>query len=165
MYQVADDSGFLGIFDPHAYISFVNENWTMEELVDHFKAEMHHYRLLLWGTGCEETWRVEVRHEASEVTGFQEFCGPIVATENLLCLTSYDSLIAGATFEDVSLPQQRNWDLYITVTPGTYQCRIIQMQDPDECSENEGPDFVIELIKVDQPAAPWIAFPGEHRLD
>lgn len=168
MYRVADDSGFLGIFDPHAYISFVNENWTLDELVDHFKAEMYRYRLLLWGTGLEETWQVEVRQEASEITGFQEFSGPIVATENLLCLTSYDSLIAGAMFEDVSLPQQSEWDLYITVMPGTYQCRIIQMQDPDDCSEEqnaEGPDFVIELIKVDQPAAPWTAFPGEHTLD
>ncbi len=168
MYQVTDDSGFMGIFDPHAYVSFVSENWTLDELVDHFKSEMYHYRLLLWGTGCEETWRVEVRQEANEVTGFQEFSGPIVATENLLCLTSFDSLTMGAQFEDVSLPQQQEWDLYIPVTPGAYHCRIIQMQDPDDRSEDqnsEGSDFVIELTKVDQPAMPWADIPGEHTLD
>ena len=168
MYRVADDSGFLGIFDPHAYVSFVNENWTLDELADHFKAEMRHYHLLLWATPCEWTWRVEVRQEASGITGFQEFSGSIVASEDLLCLTSYDSLAAGAMFEDVSLPQQREWDLYIPVTPGAYHCRIIQLQDSNDCAaeeDTEGPDFVIELIKVDQPAAPWTDFPGEHTLD
>ncbi len=165
MYRVADDSSFLGIFDPHAYISFVNENWTLDELTDHFKAEMYRYRLLLWGTGREDYWRVEVRQEASKITGLREFSGPIVATKKLLCLTSYESLTRGAQFEDISLPQQRNWDLYLTVTPGTYQCRIIQMQDPEECLETEDADFVIELIKTDQPSAPWTSFPGEHTLD
>ncbi len=165
MYRVADDSGFLGIFDPHAYVSFVNENWTLDELVNHFKAEMYRYRLLLWGTGREDFWRVEVRQEPSVIAGFQEFCGPIVATEHLLCLTSYDSLTMGAQFEDVSLPEKHNWDLYISVTPGAYQCRIVQIQDPDKCIETEDADFVIELIKVDQPAAPWTDIPGEHTLD
>ncbi len=165
MYQVADDSGFIGIFDPHAYVSFVAESWTFEQLVDHFKAEMQHYHLLLWATPYEEIWRVDVRQEASPITGFREYTGPIVATENLLCLTSYDSLSMGAQFEDVSLPQQSDWDLYITVTPGAYQCRIIQMQDPDACIETEDADFVIELLKVDQPASPWTSFPDEHILD
>lgn len=164
MYQVADDSSFLGIFDPDAYVSYIGEDWQ-DDLVDHFKAEMYRYRLLLWGTGREGMWRVEVRQEVSAIIGFREYSGPIVATENRLCLTSYDSLGAGAMFEDVSLPEQSDWDLYIPVAPGAYQCRIIQMQDPEKCVETEGPDFVIELLKVDQPAAPWTSFPDEHLLD
>lgn len=168
MYRVADDSGFLGIFDPHAYISFVAEDWTVGELlIDHFKAEMRRRHLLLWATGREETWRVDVRQEASQPPGFREYTGSIVATENLLCLTSYDSLTMGAQFEDVSLPEQDEWNLYITVEPGVYNCRIVQLQDPGDYSSKEDPetaDFVIELMKTEQPAAPWETIPGNHNL-
>lgn len=164
MYRVADDSSFLGIFDPHAYVSYIGEDW-IDDLVEHFKAEMYRHRLLLWGTGREGYWRVEVRYEASAVTGFREYIGPIVATENLLCLTSYDSLAGGFQSQGISLPQEHERDLYIPVTPGAYRCRIIQVQAPDECVETEDADFVIELTKVDQPAAPWTTFPDEHLLD
>ena len=163
MYRVADDSAFLGIFDPCAYISYIGEEWE-DDLVDHFKAEMYRYRLLLWGTGREGFWSVEVRREASAVTGFREFAGPIVATESLLCLTSYDSLAAGAMFQHFSLPEAHERGLCIAVTPGAYQCRIIQMQDPDECVETVA-DFVIELLPTDRPAAPWTTFPDEHLLE
>ena len=166
MYRVTDDSGFIGIFDPHAYVSFVDGDWT-DELASHFIAQMYHYRLLLWATGCEETWRVDVRQEASQVTGFREYSGSIVATENLFCLTSYDSLTMGAQFEDVSLPQENEWNLYITVEPGAYHCRVIQLRDPNDCSDEEdadAADFVIELVKTDQPSAPWNAIPGSHGL-
>ena len=164
MYRVADDSCFLGIFDPYVYVSYIGEDW-IDDLVEHFKAEMYRYRLLLWGTGREGFWRVDVRHEASAVTGFREFIGPIVATENRLCLTSYDSLTMGLQFKDISLPQEHEQDLYLNVTPDAYQCRIIQIQDPDKCVETEDADFVIELLPTDQPAAPWTTFPDEHLLD
>jgi hypothetical protein len=166
MYRVADDSGFIGIFDPHAYVSFVAEDWV-DELESHFTAQMYHYRLLLWATGCEAIWRVEVRQEASSISGFRELTGPIVATGSQLCLTSYDSLTMGAQFEHISLPQEHNWDLYITVESGAYNCRIIQLQDPDDCSDNADTDaaeFVIELVKTDQPAVPWEVIPGNHDL-
>jgi hypothetical protein len=46
--EVTDDSGFLALVDPDAYESFVAEDWSLEQLIEHFKGEMAQGRLLIW---------------------------------------------------------------------------------------------------------------------
>ena len=59
-YEITDDSGFLALVDPDAYRGFVTKNWELDDLLARFKAEMSGRRLLIWGTGCENTWSVRV---------------------------------------------------------------------------------------------------------
>jgi hypothetical protein len=47
-YAVSDDSGFLALLDPSAYSSFVSTDWTLDQLIQHFKAEMHCEHLVIW---------------------------------------------------------------------------------------------------------------------
>ena len=74
--EVTDDSGFLAIVDPDAYESFVDEDWELDALVAHFLAQMRANRLLLWGTGREDMWLVDVRSKPASDPGYRELTGP-----------------------------------------------------------------------------------------
>jgi hypothetical protein len=59
-FEVTDDSGFLALVDHHAYRGFVDANWTYDGLLAHFRSAMAERSLLLWGTGREDMWTVDV---------------------------------------------------------------------------------------------------------
>jgi hypothetical protein len=40
-FKITDDSGFLAIVNPHKYNSFVDENWELPQLFNHFVNEMN----------------------------------------------------------------------------------------------------------------------------
>src|SRR5215203_2009722 len=100
-FEIPDDSGFLALIDPDAYESFVNKDWGFDELVAHFINQMQKQRLLIWGTGAEELWRVQVRFSTSAVRGYREVDGSLVVTNNRLLLTNYDALTMAAQFQEI----------------------------------------------------------------
>lgn len=160
MIEVTDDSGFLALVDPDAYQGFVGEDWTFEALVAHLEAAMSEQRLLIWGTGLEGFWRVEVSTAGTAANAFREISGPIEVSAGRLLLTNYESLTMAAQFRDVSLPEDHQRDQVISLAPGTYNCRILQLFDPDEdLEEGEGPDFVLEILPAEAPAAAWQKVP------
>jgi hypothetical protein len=164
MYEITDDSGFMALVDPAAYRSFVDSKWTLNQLVSHFKEQMKYRRLLIWGTGQENIWRVEIRFHRSSDTGFREFSTTVRASTDQLLLTNYESLTMAAQFERVSLPERHQKHLLIPVTPGVYDCRIVQRLDP--LLRDEEVDFLVELTLVednddeaeDVLAIPWTEF-------
>jgi hypothetical protein len=158
-YEIPDDSGFLGVFDPDAYVSFVDEHWTLEQVFGHFREQMLREHLLFWGTGRGGWWRVQVEDEQSDLTGFREVVGPITASAGRLCLTHYESLTMGAAFPQVTLPEPHELNLVLPVPAGQYNCRVIQLAPPLADPVEEGPDFVVQLWRADQPAAPWPVVP------
>src|ERR1700733_15329574 len=91
-FRITDDSGFLALIDPDAYRSFVDADWTLEQLFEHFKSEIDARHALIWGTGREEGWRVQVTFSDVTNEGFREFVAPIAASGNCLLLTNYESL-------------------------------------------------------------------------
>jgi len=166
-YEVTGDSGFLALIDPESYQSFVDRKWTLDQLLQHFKDEMRHRRLVIWGTGREDVWRIEVRLRRSADWGFREFSAPIAASAGLLLLTNYESLTMAAQFDDVSLPEDHQRDLLIPVVPGIHCCRIVQRFDPeatDSPLRADNADFLIELTPVENgheaadilSAIPWM---------
>lgn len=161
MLEVTDDSGFLALLDPDAYRGFVAEEWTLEQLLVHFHAEMAARRLLLWGTGLEGSWRVEHSTAHSARRGFRQVAGPIVSSAGRLLLTNYESLTMAAGFREVTLPEEHDRDLLVPVAPGEHACRVLQMFDPDEAAmaRGEGPDFVVEVDAGATPPPPWRAIP------
>ncbi len=159
MIEVSDDSGFLGILDPDGYESFVAADWELEQLTAHFRIQMRRERLLLWGTGCEGLWLVDVRRAPSGITGFREVTGTIESSAGRLALTNYESLTMAAQFEDVTLPQTHEQDQVLEVPRGRYRCRVVQFQDPDQELDEERVGFVVELTPTNEPHAAWDAFP------
>ncbi len=70
--RVTDDSGFLAVVVPASYEGFVDRDWQLDQLFDHFRQQMLQRSLLIWGTGLEGRWRVDVRLRESSVQGYRE---------------------------------------------------------------------------------------------
>lgn len=165
LYEITDDSGLLALIDPYRFRSFLNANWTLDQIVLRFREEMKNRRMLIWGTGREGMWRIEVRFRVSAVTGFREFTAPLSASEGHLLFTDYESLTMAAQFADIKLPEANQIDLLVPVRPGHYLCRVVQRFHPESNPRlrDGDADFFIELtstksIASDEgglPRIPW----------
>ena len=152
-------AGFLAVIDPDVYASFVGEDWEFDDLISHFRDEMSRHRLLIWGTGREDLWDIDVRSKASDLNGYRELTGGIVCTGGRLLLTNYESLTMAAQLERVVLPQDDERDQVLELDPGPYLCRIVQLHDPEDESEHPGPGFMLELVRTGELPPPWDAIP------
>jgi len=161
MLEVTDDSGFLALVVPAAYESFVAEDWTYDQIFKHFKTQMKARSLLIWGTGLEGFWGVDVKLKKSTAKAFREVSGPIQVVGGSLLLTNYESLTMAAQFEDVTLPESHQKDLLLSMPDGEYTCRIMQMFDPDqkESAGKNKADFVVEILKPTGKTAVWKTIP------
>jgi hypothetical protein len=155
--RVSDDSGFLALVDPAAYEGFVGEDWTLEDLVRRFEREMQQRRLLLWGTGAENDWEVQVRQGALGPPGFRSVVGPLVVTEGRILVTSYDSLTMAAQFADVHLPEAHEVQQELQVESGAYDCAIVQTGEPHGNLEDVA--FTVVLNRTDSPVESWKQIP------
>lgn len=155
-FKITDDSGFLAIIDPDAYRGFVSADWTWETIQQHFIRAMRERQLLIWGTGLEHFWSVDVSSHPSRVSGFREVTGSITASQGRLLLTNYESLTMAAQFPDVRLPQAHERGQVLSVSPGLYDCRIIQLSDPESDAPFEEPvNFIYEVTQATSPRAIW----------
>jgi len=106
MLNVTDDSGLLALVVPATYETFVDSDWTLDQLMRHFKEQMTHRSLLLWGTGSEGLWNVNVVLKKSNARGYREVSGPLKIVGGALMVTNYESLTMAAQFKDVTLPER-----------------------------------------------------------
>ena len=159
-YKITDDSGFLAVIDPDAYQGFVHAEWTWEIIQKHFIREMRARRLLIWNTGMENFWKVDVSLAKVRTPGFRDIVGSIRASKGRLLLTNYDSLTMAAGYSDVRLPQAEEQEQVLTVSAGLYDCRIIQLSDPDSDAPFEEPvNFIYEFTKASEPRKVWSHIP------
>jgi hypothetical protein len=156
LFKITDDSGFLAVVDPDAYKGFVQADWTWETIQDHFWREMREQHLLIWGTGMEHVWSIHVSFQPTEMTGFREATGSIIASQGRFLLTNYESLTMAAQFADVTLPQAHEREQILSVSPGLYDCRIIQLSDPEsDAPFNEPVNFICEFTRVTSAREVW----------
>ncbi|MFE6861966.1 hypothetical protein [Nocardia sp. NPDC057668] len=146
--EMADDSGFLGLVDPHAYRSFVDEDWTLETLFGRFRSEMQRKTLLLWGTGGEDEWRIDVSATALDpaLPVVRQAVGPITVTGGELVVVNYETVTMSAQFEDCAVDADK--DMYrsgIELPNGDYVCTVSQLTDPTVDRVHDGPDFHLHL--------------------
>ena len=164
-FQVTDDSGFLALIDPHAYSGFVAEDWDLEDVLARFQEQMAARHLLIWGTGQEGCWTVQVSLSRRPESGLREVAGCIVATRGRLLLTNYESLTMAAQFSDVTLPERHQAELVFEVPPGSYRCRVVQYAlTAENWTEGCGPEFSIELEPAVVLDPPWATIPWADDL-
>lgn len=154
VYNIIDDSEFLALIDPDAYRTFVAEDWTYAELIQHFTQEMQERRALIWRTGSENMWRVSAQFHPATAVGTREFIGPIESTHGRLLLTSYESLTMAAQFADVTLPEPHEQDQLITLPSGMRRCRIVRTSVAAE-DESEQAHWIIELLPGGHDLPAW----------
>jgi hypothetical protein len=161
MLEVTDDSGFLAVVVPSTYQSFVDSNWELDQLFDHFRRQMIQQSLLIWGTGLEGSWRVDVRVHESPARGFREASGPLRVTGGSVLVTNYESLTMAAQFEDVRMPEKHDEQQLVALNDGEYCCRVVQMFDPEqqEAANDGAADFVVEFSRPMVLPASWSNVP------
>lgn len=163
--QVTDDSGFLALVDPDAYAGFVAEDWALDDLVAHFREQMASRRLLIWGTGQEGCWTVQVLRSRRGRAGLRELAGSIVASKGRLLLTNYESLTMAAQFRDVRLPEAHQADLVLEVPPGSYRCRIVQhVREAANWATGCEPEFSLEIEPAEVLEPAWGEIPWSDDL-
>jgi len=103
--------------------------------------------LLLWGTGLEGVWNVEVTLKKSRARVYREISAPLVVTAGKLLVTNYKSLTKAAQFPEIRLPQKHETHQLVAVPNGQYRCRVIQCFNPkkEPSAAIDTPDFVLEL--------------------
>jgi hypothetical protein len=159
-HKVTDDSGFLAIIDPDAYQGFVQKDWTLDLLGERFTREMAERHLLIWSTGVGNIWNIQVSFQPTGISGFREIVGSIKSSRGRLLLTNYESLTMAAQFSNVSLPQAHEQESVLEVQPGLYDCRVIQLSDPDTSAPFEEPvSFVYEFTPATQEREAWTQIP------
>lgn len=147
--EMPDDSGFLGLVDPHAYRSFVDEDWTLEMLFARFRSEMQRKTLLLWATGEEDVRRIDVSDTALDpaLPVVRQAVGPITVTGGELVVVNYETVTMAAQFEDCGVDADK--DMFrsaITLPNGDYVCTVSQLTDPTASQVHDGPDFHLHLV-------------------
>lgn len=164
LFEVTDDSGLLAIIDPDTYTGYIAENWQLDQLTDLFKAQMDARQLLIWGTDMENIWRVHVVYEPTLIAGFREVTGYIRSTSGSLLLSSFDSLSMAAQYP-VSLPEDHELNLLMTVEPRLYRCRIIQLQSHVygeqgyDLMDDAEAHYIVELLPAQTADPAWKFIP------
>lgn len=158
--EVTDDSGFLALVDPVAYVGYVAGDWDLPRLLRVFADQMQKRHLLLWGTGSEGSWNVEVSLGAVPGPGKRELTGGIVCSSGQLLVTNYESLTMAAQFADVRLPEPHQMHQLVTVPVGSYAVRIVQLSESSSGGGGErAVDFLVELNSTAPMPAPWQRVP------
>ena len=113
-------------------------------------------------SGCDRlalTW-IDVSLQPTRASGFREVVGSIDASRGRLLLTNYESLTMAAQFPNVTLPMADERGQVLSVSPGLYDCRIVQLSDPESGAPFEEPvSFVYELTRATSSREVWSEIP------
>lgn len=146
--KIYDEDGFLSIVNTDRYGTFVDEDWTLEQLFAHLVSEMNKLNCVVWQTDRNggDLWTVEILETPSDESSFREFSHEIEVTDGRLYFVDYNDLTMVAQFEDDTLPVKENADRFIELENGLYQITVRQMFDPDSPERYEMEELVFEII-------------------
>lgn len=147
--KIIDNDGFLALVDTNKYHSYVNENWTFEQLISHFIDQSNKGHLIIWRTGNEgDEWIVNIVNESTGRQSFREFEAQIEVTDKKLYLTEFADLTMAASYEDEKIPSNHNSELRIDLENGVFDVLIRQLFNPDLDHSNTEDHFEIVLKKT-----------------
>lgn len=147
------DTNFIGLVNAQEYKSFVNEDWELLELMQHFNNEMLNENILVYqmtNEGIEYSWNINVVI-GSETTGEDEECfrkaeGYIKVTNNKLYIVDYDCLTMSAQFEDEKVPDDNCEKNQININNGSYKVTFYQYYNTDDNKFTGRSDIDIRII-------------------
>jgi hypothetical protein len=129
-YNVIDDDGLIALVNANRYETFVNSDWSLEQLKSHFIEQMNKNNLIIWQTSNDGggIWGLEVyKNTPSENKSFREFNKKIEITSGKLYIVTYTDLTMAAQYEDEKIPSETNANLCIEIENGIYDVTVRQM--------------------------------------
>lgn len=162
--SIIDDSGLLSIVDAPSYSAFVDPDWTYEQLLEHFVAEMAKGTILVWecGDGGRD-YQVELREGFTDAQGFRAAVGSLKVSSGVLNLASYTALTMAAQFQDQSIPSPHEVEAAFDVPWNSVRVRLVQMYDPNDYENEPDVHFILEIEPGNCP--PWTRVQWESASD
>jgi len=159
---IPSDYGCLAIVAYDSYISFVNEDWELEQLKAHIINQNNKMNIVPWGC-VDGNWIVNIVFSNSNTTGEREFKSNIKSSGKLL-LTTYDSITMAAQYEDEKLPLEGEENNVFEVPASLYSVKIIQNfktseQESEEVFNQTEPHFTVEIIQTNNEEEPLNEIP------
>lgn len=152
------DTTFISLVNAHRYNSFVDEEWTFEQLKEHFELETKNNNILvlqMTNEGVECDWKIEINNKVSSIKNiencFRKDKGYISVSNNELYLVEYNCLTMAAQFDDEKVPDEDCSKFKIELENGNYLVDIIQFYDADRDIRfgNEDVDIKFVFTKID----------------
>lgn len=138
--NITDDDGMIAIVNTDKYNSTLQyrDKWTWGELRK-FLLKTNKDNLVIWATGSEAEWTVEIVKSPTEREAFRQFVQFIEVSDGNLFLTNFSDITMTLQFDNEKLPQQYNRDLIIPLDNGRYRVTVRQLFSPEDYSyDSEG---------------------------
>ena len=148
------DTNFIALVNPDRYNSFVDENWDLSILKEHFLAETKEGNILvlqMTEEGIESDWKIQIDFDTQKNTsGYQEDVGYICVTDKRLCFVEYTCLTMAAQFSDHMIPDKYCEKFVFKIENGIYKVDIIKYfdVDNDKHTGRKDIDLLLNFTKV-----------------
>jgi len=131
-FDFLDEDGFISIVNADKYKGFVDSDWQLDQLLQHFVDQMNNNSLIIWNSNEDggNKWTIEILNQPSEKEEFRHFSFPITVTNDCLYLVPYNDLTIAAQFENEIVPSKYNSHLKVNIANGFYNVTVRQMFDP-----------------------------------
>ncbi|MFB8005003.1 hypothetical protein [Nocardia sp. NPDC056000] len=133
-----DSMGMLGVIDPSAYHPMVEDHDNWPAVLSHFDLEMGRRTLLLWATGAQDSWSVDVSVSPVDRGGSirTQARGSIAVTAGRLVLVNSEMLQTIAQCESEDLWEDLNWyDNRFELPDGSYVCTVTMLGNSEDLTE------------------------------
>lgn len=144
------DTNFIALFNPNNYKTFVDEDWDLNMIKEHFVNESKENNILvcqMTSEGIEGDWRIKVNFKESYCadTYYRKDEGYIYVDNDELCFVEYTCLTMAAQFEDEKVPDKYCEKFRFNIGNGLYKVEIIQYYDIDKDKHYGTNDIDIEF--------------------
>lgn len=148
--EITDYDGIISLINAETYQTFVDEDWELEQLKEHFTEQMKQNALLVWQTNNfgGGNWKIKVTTTKSNKLAHSEFISSIEVTTEELYLADYTDLTMAAQFEDNKIPAEEHEHQKIELENGYYLVKVKRLFDPEEEINEEHIAFEIVLTKT-----------------
>ena len=147
-FTISDEDGLIALVNADEYKTFVDEDWSLKQLFEHFIIQMNRQHLIIWKTNDDggSEWVVDVLFAPSGKTAFREFNKTITVTDNKLHFITYTDISMAAQFEDEVIPSKQNANFEIALDNGTYNCIVRQLFNPENYDYEKTEETSFEII-------------------
>ncbi|MEC0233048.1 hypothetical protein P4H71_01580 [Paenibacillus kribbensis] len=150
------DTTFIALVNANQYQSFIDEDWTLPMLKEHFLKQTREKHILVFQMtqqGIEADWNIQLSlaDEREDDLWLKKDIGYIQVDNQELHLVEYTCLTMAAQFEDEQVPDSYCSKFSYPIDNGLYKVNIIQFYDVDTNQRlgSENVDLQIVFTKVD----------------
>lgn len=101
LFAEIDEDGFVALVCPNAYVGYVDEDWTLQQVAARFVEQMNAHVLFVAHPGPDSACEpLRISNRPSPIAAWRETSGFLLVEDDGLWLTDYTQLTMAAQFND-----------------------------------------------------------------